>query len=205
MMDFKLLSKYGIKCPESVVANTMEDAVKAADRIGYPVVVKIISPDVLHKTDAGGVLFNVRDHDEAVWGYELMMKRLKGKRVDGVLVQKRVADGAFELIVGGKRDSQFGQMIMLGMGGIYVEVLRDYTFRICPVTKGDVEEMIEELRGHPILEGARGRKPVDRKALVDTILAVSKLLLKEDPAEFDINPLMVNDKECLAVDMRLLR
>ena len=204
-MDFKLLSKYGIKCPASVVANTMEDAVKAADRIGYPVVVKIISPDVLHKTDAGGVLFNVRDHDEAVWGYELMMKRLKGKRVDGVLVQKRVADGAFELIVGGKRDSQFGQMIMLGMGGIYVEVLRDYTFRICPVTKGDVEEMIEELRGHPILEGARGRKPVDRKALVDTILAVSKLLLKEDPAEFDINPLMVNDKECLAVDMRLLR
>ena len=205
MMDFKLLAKYGIKYPASVVASTMDEAVKAADRMGYPVVVKIISPDVLHKTDVGGVLFNVRDHDEAVWGYELMMKRLKGKKVDGVLVQKRVADGAFELIVGGKRDSQFGQMIMLGMGGIYVEVLRDYTFRICPVEKSDVEEMIEELRGHPILEGARGRKPVDRKALVNTILAVSKLLMEEDPAEFDINPLMVNDKECLAVDMRLLR
>jgi acetyl-CoA synthetase (ADP-forming) len=94
---------------------------------------------------------------------------------------------------------------MLGMGGIYVEVLRDFTFRVCPITRQDAEEMIFELRGHPILEGARGRKPVDKKALVGAMLAVSKLLLKEDPREFDINPLMASDRVCLAVDMRLLR
>jgi len=204
-MDFQLLSKYGIKCPESEVAKTLAEAGKAADRIGYPVVIKIISPDVLHKTDVGGVLFNVRDHDEAVWGYERLMTRLKGKKIDGVLVQRRASDKSFELIVGGKRDPNFGQMIMVGMGGIYVEVLRDFTFRICPVTRDDVEEMLHELKGYPILEGARGRPPVNHKALVDTILSVSRLLLAEDPAEFDINPLMVNEKECLAVDMRILR
>jgi acyl-CoA synthetase (NDP forming) len=204
-MDFELLEKYGIKHPESTVARSLKEAGKAADRIGYPVVIKIISPDVLHKTDVGGVLFNVRDHDEAVWGYQRLMKRLEGKRIDGVLVQRKASAGSVELIVGGKRDPQFGQLIMLGMGGIYVEVLRDFTFRVCPITRKDAREMIGELRGKPILDGARGRKPVDKEAVVDTLLKVSQLLVRENPKEFDINPLMVNDKECLAVDVRLLK
>ena len=110
-----------------------------------------------------------------------------------------------ELIIGGKRDSQFGQLIMLGMGGIFVEVMRDVVFRVCPITKKDAEEMICELRAYPILSGARGRKPVDKPALVNTLVKVSELLQKENPAEFDINPLMADEKGCVAVDMRILK
>jgi acyl-CoA synthetase (NDP forming) len=205
MMDFALLEKYGIACPKSGVAHSAKEAREIADRIGYPVVLKVISQQVLHKTDVGGVIHHLDKREEMESAYNMLSGRFKGMGMEGALVQQKAAAGSVELIVGGKRDPQFGQLIMLGMGGIYVEVLRDFTFRVCPITRQDAEEMIFELRGHPILEGARGRKPVDKKALVGAMLAVSKLLLKEDPREFDINPLMASDRVCLAVDMRLLR
>ena len=204
-MDLKLLSKYRISYPASELAPSLAAAVAAAQKIGFPVAMKVISPQVLHKSDKGGVILDVKSAAEAEKAYRLLMERYRGLGVDGVLVQKMAGKDAVELIVGGKKDPQFGQLLMLGMGGIFVEVFRDVTFRVCPITKADAEEMVSELRGYPILAGARGRKPVNRAALVSTLLRVSELLMKEDPKEFDLNPVMADGKSCIAVDMRMLK
>ena len=204
-MDFGLLSKYKINYPESVLASSPTNAASAAGKIGFPVAMKVISSKVLHKSDRGGVILGVASAPEAEKAYHLLMERYHGVPVDGVLIQKMAGKNAVELIVGGKKDSQFGQLIMLGMGGIYVEVFRDVTFRVCPITREDAEEMIQELRSYPILAGARGRKPINQPALVSTLMKVCELLMKEDPSEFDLNPLMADEKGCIAVDMRILR
>jgi len=204
-VDFGLLSKYKISYPASVLASSPSDAASAAGKIGFPVAMKVISSKVLHKSDRGGVILGVASAPEAEKAYHLLMERYRGVPVDGVLIQKMAGKNAVELIVGGKKDSQFGQLIMLGMGGIYVEVFRDVSFRVCPITREDAEEMIHELRSYPILAGARGRKPINQPALVSTLMKVCELLVKEDPSEFDINPLMADEKGCIAVDMRILR
>ncbi len=205
MIDFPLLSKYGLIVVPSIMAKEAHGAIKAAAEMGFPVAMKIVSPDALHKSDRGGVILDVQSASEAENAFRTLMDRFRNSKVEGVLVQKMAGKGAIELIIGGKRDSQFGQLIMLGMGGIFVEVYKDVTFRVCPITKDDALGMISELRSSPILEGARGRKPIDKAALVGALLSVSSLLLKEDPAEFDINPLMADEKGCVAVDMRMLR
>lgn len=203
-MDFSLLSRYGIASAPSKTAHEAHEAISLSAEIGFPVAMKIISPDALHKSEKGGVILGIQSAREAEEAYRTLMGRFKGAKVEGVLVQKMCGRGAIELIIGGKRDSQFGQLIMLGMGGIFVEVYRDVTFRICPIKKEDALEMISELRGRPILEGARGRKPIDKSALVKALLSVSRLLQEENPSEFDINPLMADEKGCVAVDMRIL-
>jgi len=204
-MDFPLLSKYGINCPRTETAPTRASAVEAAEGMGYPVALKILSAQVLHKTDRGGVLLGLKNKDEVQKGYDLLLARFSHLKIEGIMVQKMAGKESVELIVGGKRDAQFGQIIMLGMGGIFVEVMRDVAFRVCPITKKDAEEMACELRAYPILAGARGRKPVNMAALAGTLVKVSGLLQKENPAEFDINPLMADEKGCVAVDMRILR
>ena len=204
-MDFRLLSKYGISYPASEMSASPSGAAEAAARIGFPVAMKAVSPQVTHKSDRGGVILGVGSAAEAEKAYHLLMERYRGVKVEGVLVQRMAGKGAVELIVGGKRDAQFGQLIMLGLGGIFVEVFRDVSFRVCPITREDAEEMVRELRAYPIIAGARGRNPVNQRALVDTMLRVSKLLEREGPSEFDINPLMADEKGCLAVDMRILR
>ncbi|MCX8175158.1 MAG: acetate--CoA ligase family protein [Candidatus Micrarchaeota archaeon] len=204
-MDFRLLSKYGISYPASKTVSSLEEALAAAEKIGYPVAMKALCSQVLHKSDRGGVVLDVSSAGEAEKAYHLLVERYRGLKLDGILVQKMAGKQAVELIVGGKRDPQFGQLIMLGMGGIFVEVMRDVAFRICPIGEQDAQEMIHELRAYPILAGARGRKPVNERALVATLLSVSRLLLSEDPKEFDINPLLADDKGCVAVDVRMLR
>ena len=204
-MDFPLLSKYGIPHPKTEVAATRERAVAAACGMGFPVALKLLSGQVLHKTDKGGVLLGLKNADEVQNGYDLLMARFSHVKIEGIIVQKMAGKEAVELIIGGKRDAQFGQLIMLGMGGIFVEVMRDVVFRVCPITRKDAEEMVHELKAYPILAGARGRKPVNQTALVNTLVQVSTLLQKENPAEFDINPLMADEKGCVAVDMRILK
>ena len=145
------------------------------------------------------------NRDEVQKGYDLLIARFSHVKVDGIIVQKMAGKEAVELIIGGKRDAQFGQLIMLGMGGIFVEVMRDVVFRVCPITRKDAEEMVHELKAYPMLDGARGRKKVNQKALVSALVQVSKLLQKENPAEFDINPLMADENGCVAVDMRISR
>jgi acetyl-CoA synthetase (ADP-forming) len=176
-----------------------------ARAFGFPVALKISSGQVMHKTDRGGVLLGLKSEDEVRKGHDLLTARFSHVRMDGVIVQRMAGKESVELIIGGKRDAQFGQLIMLGMGGIFVEVMHDVTFRVCPITRQDAEQMIGELRAYPILAGARGRKIVNRKALVETLLKVSRLLFEEDPKEFDINPLMADEKGCVAVDMRILK
>jgi acetyl-CoA synthetase (ADP-forming) len=205
MMDFPLLKKYGISYPRTGLARTWQQACGMARAFGFPVALKISSSQVLHKTDRGGVLLGLKSEDEVRKGYELLSARFSHVKIGGIIVQRMAGKESVELIIGGKKDAQFGQLIMLGMGGIFVEVMRDVTFRVCPITRQDAEQMIGELRAYPILAGARGRKPVNRKALAGTLLAVSKLLLKEDPKEFDINPLMADEKGCMAVDTRMLK
>jgi len=203
-LDFKLLSKYRIRYPKSEFANSPKKAALAALKLGFPVAMKIASKNVLHKTDKGGVILDIKSRQDVQNAYKRLMKSFP-KKESKVLVQKMAGKGAVELIIGGKKDPHFGQMIMLGMGGIFVEVFKDVTFRVCPIDERDAMEMISELKVYPILAGARGRKPVNRKELVSTLLKVSKLLQKEDPKEFDLNPLMADEKGCIAVDMRILR
>ena len=205
MMDFTLLKKYGISYPKTGLARSRQQACGMSRSFGFPVALKISSSQVLHKTDRGGVLLGLKNEDEVRKGYDLLAARFSHVKMDGVIVQRMAGRESVELIIGGKRDAQFGQLIMLGMGGIFVEVMRDVTFRICPITRQDAEEMICELRAYPILAGARGRKPVNKPALVDTLVKVSELLLHEDPSEFDLNPLMADEKGCVAVDMRILK
>jgi acetyl-CoA synthetase (ADP-forming) len=203
--NFSLLSKYGIKFPATLLADSKESALAACGKVGFPLAMKVSSSKVLHKSDMGGVILGIKSREEAEKAYNLLMERYKGVIVDGVLVQRMASKSAVELIIGGKKDAQFGQLIMLGTGGIFVEVFRDVTFRVCPISKSDALEMISELRSSPILNGARGRKPVDKEAIASTLVKASKLLEQENPSEFDINPLMCDEKGCMAVDMRILR
>ncbi|MEM4554583.1 MAG: acetate--CoA ligase family protein [Candidatus Anstonellaceae archaeon] len=205
-MDFQLLSKYKINHPKFAFCTSAEEAAKAAAKLGFPVVLKISSPEVLHKSDKGGVILNLSSQQQVKESYSTLLERFSGVKVDGVLVQKMVdTKDSVELIIGGKRDKQFGQLIMLGLGGIFVEVFHDVSFRVCPICRSDAEEMLRELKAYPLLTGARGKKPINQNAVVGMLLKVSELLLKDDPLEFDLNPVIASPKGCIAVDMRLLK
>ncbi|MCX6772535.1 MAG: acetate--CoA ligase family protein [Candidatus Micrarchaeota archaeon] len=205
-MDFELLSKYKIDYPKFAKARTPADIIAAGKKLGFPLAMKMLSPDVQHKSDKGGVILDIKGLGELEKAGFLLLERYRDVKVEGVLLQ-RMAGGkdSVELIIGGKKDAQFGQLIMLGLGGIFVEVLKDVTFRVCPITEDDARQMVHELKSYPILAGARGRKPVNERALIATLMKVSKLLMNENPKEFDINPLIINSEECTAVDMRIIK
>lgn len=204
----KLLSKYGIPITKEFLAKHPEEAVKFAEKIGYPVVLKIQSPDILHKTDAGGVLIDLKNSQEVRDGFEKIIENAKkyneNAKIIGVLVQEMVKDG-HQCIVGVKKDQQFGHVIMFGMGGIFVEVFKDVSFRIIPIEREDAKEMISEIKAYAILKGIRGFKPVNFKALEDTLLKVSKMVMKEkNIEELDINPLFVSSERVIAADARII-
>jgi acyl-CoA synthetase (NDP forming) len=206
LVEFPLLSKYRISHPEYALARAPSEVLAAARKLGFPIAMKVISPDVQHKSDRGGVILNIQDMVEVEKAGILLIERYKGAKMQNILLQRMVdSKDSVELIIGGKRDAQFGQLIMLGMGGIFVEVFKDVSFRICPLSKQDAQEMVHELKSYPILAGARGRKPIDKRALVSTLLKVSQLLVDENPAEFDINPLIAGPEGCTAVDVRVIR
>jgi acetyl-CoA synthetase (ADP-forming) len=204
-----LLRKYGVPTVEGEVAGTEEEAVGAAERLGYPVVLKIVSPDILHKTDAGGVLLGVEDEEEVRSGYREVVEKAKRykpeARIQGVLVQKQAPRGR-EVIVGGLRDPQFDGVVMFGLGGVFVEVLRDVSFRIAPIGEEEALSMIEEIKGYPLLTGFRGEEKADLKAIARIISAVSEMIMRErDIREMDINPLLVYPRGALAVDVRIIK
>ncbi|UCF79482.1 MAG: acetate--CoA ligase family protein [Candidatus Eiseniibacteriota bacterium] len=192
----QLLSLYGIPVTQEEVAASEKDAVRIADGIGYPVAMKIDSPDILHKTEAGGLKLGISSAEEvpAVFG-EIMQNARKYKsdaKVNGVLVQEMVRDGT-EVIVGVKNDPQFGPMILFGLGGIFVEILKDVSLRVAPITRQAALDMIKDIKGFSVLAGARGRPKADIDAIADVLIKVSRLALElEDSiAELDINPLIV--------------
>jgi acyl-CoA synthetase (NDP forming) len=203
----KILKKYRIPFARHILAKTPEQAVKAANQLGYPVVMKVSSADVLHKTETGGVLTDMRNDKEVAGAFGMIIKNVKKKipnaTVDGVLVQ-HMFHGR-EVIIGAKRDPQFGPVIMFGLGGVFVEVMKDVSFRLVPVNPDDVKEMIQEIKGFPVLKGVRGNKPVNFNALERCMLAVSRLMWdRKDIQEMDLNPVMVDDKRAIAVDVRVL-
>lgn len=202
----KLLSKYGIPVTKESIAQSAEEALAIALHIGAPVAMKISSPDIPHKSDVGGVVLNVRREDVRT-SYNTMISKIKkavpDANIEGVLVQQMAPPGD-EVIVGLKKDAQFGHALMFGLGGIFVEVYRDVSFRVVPVEKREALEMISEIKGYPVLKGIRGRKPADIDAISRVLMSVSDMAEKENIVELDINPLIVNENGVVAVDARAM-
>lgn len=202
---------YGLRLPQNKLAATPEEAVKVANEIGYPVVLKIASPDILHKTDVGGVKVNLTSPSDVRDAFELIVHRAQryvpNARVWGCLVQEMVSMDGAEILVGMNRDPQFGPLVTFGLGGILVEVLKDVTFRVAPFGRQDAEEMLDEIRASALLRGVRGRPPADREALVETLLRIGQLVTDfPEIVEMDINPLMAYEtgRGVIVLDMRLV-
>lgn len=205
-----LLASYGVAVPRSATVTDASAVDAVFANLKAPVVVKIMSPDILHKSDAGGVKVGLKTAAAVKKAINAMAAspQIKAAHIDGYLIEEMAPAGQ-EMVIGGLRDPQFGPMVMVGLGGIFVEVLADVSFRICPITRLDAEEMLDELKGAAILAGARGRKPVSRDAIIDVLLKVggeNGLLMQcaGDITEADINPLIVSDSAAVAVDARFI-
>ena len=200
--------EYGIPVPKFRVAGSAEDAVKYAEEIGYPVVLKVVSPDVIHKSDVGGVMLGLRSADEVRSAYEKLLGNVRSHKpnaeIVGVLVEE-MAPKAVEVIVGAVKDPQFGPTLMFGLGGVFVEILKDVSFRVAPITEDDATEMITEIKAYPILQGYRGMPPADVDAIKQILLNTSRLVMEhQEIAELDLNPIMVYQKGAKAVDARII-
>ncbi|MGB9854242.1 MAG: acetate--CoA ligase family protein [Candidatus Bathyarchaeales archaeon] len=200
--------EYGIPVTEFKLAKNEVEAVEAAEEIGYPVVLKVVSPDIVHKSDVGGVILNLKNSSDVQSAYIQILENVKAKKKDakivGVLVQE-MAPPSTEVIVGAIKDPQFGHALMFGLGGVFVEVLKDVTFRIAPVTEVEAREMITEVRAYPLLKGYRNMPPADVEAIINILLNTSKLVM-ENPEikELDLNPVIVYEKGAKTVDARII-
>ncbi len=206
----RLMEIVGISMPQSRMARNLDDAVAAAEAIGYPVVMKIVSRDILHKSDAGGVALDLEDREEVIDAYQAIMRScraaVRGAHITGVEVSEMVKSGV-ELIVGGRRDPGFGPVVMFGLGGIYVEVMKDVSFRAVPLGRAEVLGMMEEIRAYPLLLGVRGEERKDINSVVDAILKVATVIRRcEGISDIEINPLVVYEEGTgsRAVDVRVL-
>ena len=205
-----VLEAYGFRIPQSRLAKTPEEAIEIAEEIGYPVVLKIASPDILHKTDVGGVRVNLGSASEVRDAFDLMVYRagryVPDATIWGCQVQEMAPKGR-EVLLGMSRDPQFGPLVAFGLGGIYVEALKDVSFRVAPYSHQEADEMIREIRSYPLLEGVRGEPPADHEAMVDALMRLGRLVTDfPEIVELDINPLMVFDqgRGAMAIDMRLV-
>src|SRR5262252_4479810 len=199
---------YGIPVPKEGIAKSAAEAAKLATRIGFPVVLKIVSPEILHKTEAGGVLVGVKNAAEARKGFEKIMASAKkyNRKANllGVQVQQMLGGGQ-EVIVGAVTDPSFGKLVAFGLGGVLVEVLKDVTFRLAPVAKDDALSMLDSIAAAEILKGVRGAKGVNRAALATMITGVSRLIADfPEISEMDLNPVFATDKGAIAADVRIV-
>jgi len=196
----EFLETLGLPVTKQVLADTKDAAVKAAKEIGFPVVMKLMAEDVVHKSDVGAVKLDIKDESEVKTTFEELMK-IHSNSKKQVSIQEMAPKGN-EVILGMTQDPQFGPVLMFGLGGVFVEVLKDVSFRIPPLTRFDAEDMIKEIKAYPILEGVRGGVSSDLDALVDCILKLSDLSvdLSDCIKEMDINPLFATEKGAVAVD-----
>jgi len=199
---------YGIPVPKEGVASSAADAAKQASAMGFPVVLKIVSPDILHKTEAGGVLVGLKSADEVSRGYDTILANAKkykaDAKIDGVQVQQMLTGGQ-EVIVGAVTDGSFGKLVAFGMGGVLVEVLKDITFRLAPATQSDALSMLDGIQAAEMLKGVRGSEPVHRDALADLIVKVSQLISDfPEISELDLNPVFATAKGAIAADVRVV-
>jgi acetyl-CoA synthetase (ADP-forming) len=200
--------KYGIPVTKFKVAKNETEAAKYAEQIGYPVVLKIVSPDIIHKSDVGGVIVGLKTAKDVRNAYKQILRNVKRHKRDakiaGILIQE-MAPSSTEIIVGAIKDPQFGPALMFGLGGIFVEVLKDVTFRIAPITKDEACEMITEVKAYPLLRGYRNMPPADVEAIVNILLNASRLIMDhQEIKELDLNPIMVYKKGAKTVDARII-
>ena len=204
----EFLKGAGINVVEAKLAASMKEAIILSKEMGFPVALKIASPDIVHKSDAGGVKVGLKNASQVEKAYREIMTAVKAKfpqaLIDGVSVQKMARPG-IEVIIGMSKDAQFGPVLMFGLGGILVEVLKDVSFRIVPLEKRDAKEMIREIKGYPLLEGYRGQEPANIPSLEDMLLKVSQFV-EENPEikELDINPIFAYKDGAVAIDARIV-
>jgi len=204
----ELLKKAGIPVVEAKLARSKKEAMSVSKEMGFPVVLKISSPDVVHKSDSGGVKLGLANATQVGKAYTEIISSVKQAypeaQIEGVSIQPMAPPGV-EVIVGMSKDPQFGPVLMFGLGGILVEVLKDVSFRIVPVTERDAREMIREIKGYPILEGYRGQKPASIPALEKLIVKVSQFVEKNPQIkELDLNPIFAYPDKAVAVDARII-
>ena len=203
-----ICSEYGIPINKFKLALNEKEAAKYSDEVGYPVVLKIVSPDIIHKFDAGGVMVNLKNSADVTNAYRKILDNVKKFKADakivGILVQE-MAPQSTEVIVGAIKDPQFGQTLMFGLGGIFVEVLKDVNFRIAPVTPEEARDMITQLKAYPLLKGFRNTPPADIDALVGILCSTSRLIMDyPEIKELDLNPVMAYQKGAKTVDARII-
>jgi acetyl-CoA synthetase (ADP-forming) len=203
-----LMAMIEIPTPSFYLANSAEEAQKIAEALGYPVALKVVSPDVIHKSDFGGVKLNMINPYQVSEKFKEIQKNVYEKapeaRISGIIVQKMVPS-ATEVTIGALRDKQFGPAIMFGLGGVFIEILKDVSFRIAPLNKSDAEEMIKEIKGYPLLLGYRGSQRLDIDAIADFIVRISELMMDIDGIDqLDLNPVSVYSSGLIAVDVRVI-
>jgi len=204
----ELLREYGIPVPDFKLIKSEEEIVGLAKEINFPLVMKIVSPDIIHKTEAGGVKVGIKDEKEAKAAYQDIIYKVKKykkeAKISGVIAYSMIPQGT-EIIIGMMKDPCFGPTIMFGLGGIFVEILKDISFRILPLEERDAEEMISEIKGYQILKGIRGETPKDVKSIRDVLMKISQLVMKNpEIKEIDLNPIFVFEKALQVVDARII-
>jgi len=204
----ELCRAYGMPTPAFGVAHTPSEAAELANKVQFPVVLKVVSQDILHKTEAGGVLLDLNSEEEVEDGYGQIVDKVRAynekARISGVLVQHMAPKGV-EVIVGGLRDSQFGPTVLFGLGGIFVEVLKDASFRVAPLSDLDTRQMIREIRAYSILQGVRGQPAADEEAIMQILQATSKAMMENQAIQqMDLNPVIVYATGASVVDVRII-
>ncbi len=202
-----ILEEYGVKNVPGAFCINKEEMIRSADILGYPVVLKVVSPDVIHKSENGGVILDIMDKTMLEKAYDDMMatvrKHIPNADIRGVLVTKFV-ENARELIIGSINDEQFGPVVMVGLGGIFVEIFKDISFGIAPVTKKEARNMVVSLKSYPILKGIRGEYPINIDAICELIVTISNFVFEKKIAELDLNPVFCFNDEVLVGDARIL-
>ena len=203
----KILELVGIPLNKMLIAKNLEEGIENAKSIGYPVVLKVVSEDVVHKSDSGGVKVGINSEDDLKESFTEMIQSVRkyypNAQIEGFSIEEMVQ--GIELLIGTNTDSQFGKMIAFGIGGVFVEVYKDVSFRLIPVSEHDVKEMVSEIEGKKLLNGYRGMPKVDKEELISLILKISKLV-EENPIikEMDLNPIVITEQGLKAIDARII-
>ena len=205
---YAILASYDIPVLDYRLATSSEEAGAMAGEVGFPVVMKVVSPDVIHKSDSGGVKLNISDPESAAKSYDDILKAVAEAvpeaEIEGVLITPMISGGV-EVIMGMVRDPQFGPAVMFGLGGIFVEILKDVIFELAPVGRSEAERMIKSIKGYPLLAGARGSQPCHLESLIDIVTGISRLSLEiPEIKEIDLNPVLATPERSFVLDARLL-
>ena len=199
------LRENDIPVPEFRFAATQDEAVRGCREIGYPVVMKVVSPEILHKSDVGGVVLDIESDQAARSAFEMIRRAAEGQDLRGVVIYPMIRDGQ-EVLLGLSRDPQFGPVVAFGLGGIYTEVWRDVSLRVAPIDRAEAQAMIREIKSFPLLEGVRGQKPRDLDALADVLVSFSQLPFRyPEIGEVDLNPVFLFSKGLVVGDVRVIR